>query len=397
MNELNLARGISVSLCLVLISCSTSIKTELPVIDVIGALKNEKPLNLSEIVDHIEYVQLETKPECLIGFGEAVIAGSNIYVRNSRPASLLVFDKRGKFLRQISRQGKGPGEYINFAYFDVSPDNHYLAIGGFGGGIKLYGTDGVFKAEAELNAQFLSGFRFLNSGKLITYDARMNEDRKGYPVMMAREMDNLKADTLLQMDMEPLETDRPFSLVYTAFYPYNKQINFMNAANDTLYQLNTDLEISSRMVFYCGDQAVTEKNLFISSGKSTVPVYPKCETRDYLFIYAGRGDNYGILAHQKKTGETFRMPVKPSLLDEKIQTYGPENDLEGIDFSFNGLRISDKTWTSVLQISDCKAFFESLEPDQLNLITHKYFDELRRLTEASDMNDNPIVRILYLK
>ena len=397
MKKISLVSGIILCMCVFLLSCSTKGKTELPVIDVIGALKNEKPLRMSDIVDHIEYIKLETKPECLIGFGEAVIAGSNVYVRNSRPASLLVFDKQGKFVKQISRQGKGPGEYINFAYFDVSPDNRYLAIGGSGGGIKLYTTEGEFRAEAELNAQFLSGFRFLNSRKLITYDARMNEDRTGYPVMMARNMDNLKADTLLRIDMELLAKDKPFALVYSACYRYNGQINFMKTANDTLYQLDSDLEISSRMVFYCGDQAVTEKNLFISSGKSTVPVYPKCETRDYLFIYAGRGDSYGILAYHKMTGETFRMPVKPSLPDEKIKTYGPENDLEGIDFTFDGLRTGDQTWTSVLQISDLKAFFDSVKPDQLKLKTRKYFDELRSLTEGSDVNDNPIVRIIYLK
>ena len=114
-------------------------------------------------------------------------------------------------------------------------------------------------------------------------------------------------------------------------------------------------------------------------------------------VIAGRGDKYGVLAHQEISGETLRMPVKPGLLDEKIKKYGPENDLDGIDFRFDGLRTGDQTWTSVLQLTDLKTFFSSVKPDQLKLKTRKYCEELRRLTEASEVNDNPIVRIMYLK
>ena len=81
----------------------------------------------------------------------------------------------------------------------------------------------------------------------------------------------------------------------------------------------------------------------------------------------------------------------------KYKIYGPENDLDGFDFSFNQGKFNDQIWCSDLQIPDLKAFFDSVKPDQLKLKTRKYFDELRRLTEGSDVNDNPIVRIIYLK
>ncbi|MFA5817241.1 MAG: 6-bladed beta-propeller [Bacteroidales bacterium] len=352
MKKFNLISGIPVCICVFLMSCSTKIKTELPVIDVIGALKNEKLLKLSEIVDHIEYVKLETTPECLIGGGQAVLTGNTIYIKNFRPISLLVFDGQGKFLRQISRQGKGPGEYINFAYFDVSPDNRYIAIGGFGG---------------------------------------------GYPMMMAWNTEHLQSDTLLCIDMEPQESDRSVLMVFNPFYPFKGRINFMEAGNDTLYQLDTDLKISPRMVVDCGKRALTEETLFMAPGKSIIRVYPVCETNNYLFINSYSGEDYRVFIFNKRSGETFRMPVRQSLFDEKVKTYGPENDLEGIDFTFNGLRVNDKTWTSILQIVDLKAFFESVKPDLLKLKTRKYLDQLRKLTDASDLNDNPIVRIVHLK
>jgi len=197
--------------------------------------------------------------------------------------------------------------------------------------------------------------------------------------------------------MEPQESDRSVLMVFNPFYPFKGRINFMEAANDTLYQLDTDLKISPRMVVDCGERALTEETLFMAPGKSIIRVYPVCETNNYLFINSYSGEDYRVFVFNKRSGETFRMPVRQSLFDEKVKTYGPENDLEGIDFTFNGLRVNDKTWTSILQIVDLKAFFESVKPDLLKLKTRKYLDQLRKLTDASDLNDNPIVRIVHLK
>ncbi len=397
MKKYGIVFGVAFGLCLLVTSCTSVVKTDLPVIDVIGAMKTEKALMLSELVDHIEYVKLETTPDCLIGSGSVLKVGEHLYVKNFNPSAMLVFDSQGKFLKQISRPGKGPGEYLNFPYFDVSPDNKYLAISGPEDGIKLYTTAGEFQAQKEISNQFFSGFLFLSPEKLITYPARMNMTQKASPVMIAMDVDHLKSDTILRIDRETQPSDMMFPMAHSACYAYGGSIYFKEVGHDTLFQLDSKMNISPEMVFNCGDKAITEENLFISSNQFTIPVHPVCESRDYLFVYAGKGEAYGILAHLKKTGETFRMPVKASRLYENAKTYGPENDLEGFDFSFNGLRVKDNTWTSILQLSDLKPFFETVNPDQLNLKTHKYFDELRRLAESSDVNDNPIVRIIYLK
>jgi hypothetical protein len=396
MKKYEIICGIAVCLCLFMMSCTSDVKSELPVIDVIGALKNEKSLKLSEIVDHIEYVKLETTSECLIGGGSVLKVGNNLYVKKFNPAGMLVFDSNGRFIKQISRPGKGPGEYLNFMYFDVSPDNKYLAISGPEDGLKLFTTDGVFKAQAATSSQFFSGFVFQSPEQLITYAPRMNISQKKYPVIVGWD-NNLRSDTLLRLDRAQLESDMVFPMVHSASYSYGSCFNFKEADRDTLFQLDSKMKISPRLIFNCGDKAVTEKTLFTSSNPFTIPVYPVSETRDYLFLNAGKGQDYAILAYRKKTGETFRMPVNESRLHEKTKAYGPENDLEGVDFSFNGLKIKGNLWTSILQITDLKTFFETVNPDQLNLKTREYYDELRRLTESSNVNDNPIVRIIYLK
>ncbi len=71
-----------------------------------------KPMLLSEFVDSIGYVQLETTPDCLLPYDRSgIIYGDFLFMVDL--FSILQFDANtGKFLRQIGRKGQGPGEYV---------------------------------------------------------------------------------------------------------------------------------------------------------------------------------------------------------------------------------------------------------------------------------------------
>jgi len=124
-------------------SCSQKTPKTLPVIDVIGAFDRTRTLLLTDIVESVEYVKLETTPECLLGEGISVKIADRLYIHNAKTKQILVFDRSGKFIGPIGSQGQGPGEYLNFAHFDVSQDGRLLALGGFGE-IYFYSTEGKF-------------------------------------------------------------------------------------------------------------------------------------------------------------------------------------------------------------------------------------------------------------
>lgn len=68
-------------------------------------------LKLSDICENISYVRLETTEESLIGNIVSVQAIEEGYLVNNSFKSLLLFDKNGKFIWKINRQGRGPLEY----------------------------------------------------------------------------------------------------------------------------------------------------------------------------------------------------------------------------------------------------------------------------------------------
>lgn len=108
----------SVMLCLA--ACNDSPKESdfpagVPVIK-ISADKGDV-LHLSDFADSIEIIPLETRDDNLIGWIPRILSTDSHYyivaASGWHSKKLLVFDKRGNFIRQISKEGEGPEEYVD--------------------------------------------------------------------------------------------------------------------------------------------------------------------------------------------------------------------------------------------------------------------------------------------
>jgi hypothetical protein len=87
---------------------------EVDVIDISASINNEgATMLLSEIVDDITFIPLETTDECLIGRIRSIYFSNNyLVIIDADPNQILLFDTTGKFVRTIGNKGQGPGEYI---------------------------------------------------------------------------------------------------------------------------------------------------------------------------------------------------------------------------------------------------------------------------------------------
>ena len=80
-------------------------------LDLKAAKENAVDINLSEICDSVIYIPLETTKKNLIGKSENIlIDGNNLFYSYSW--GCYHFNLDGKFLRQIGKIGRGPGELI---------------------------------------------------------------------------------------------------------------------------------------------------------------------------------------------------------------------------------------------------------------------------------------------
>ncbi len=111
---------IPVCLLLLLFSCKREIVTE-------GCydLATNIETSIFDIFDEVDAIQLETTDESLLtGIANVQIFGSKLFIRDSQ--RVLCFSDEGKFLFQVSRPGKGAGEYHHVG--DIAIDKKYKRL-----------------------------------------------------------------------------------------------------------------------------------------------------------------------------------------------------------------------------------------------------------------------------
>lgn len=100
--------------------------TETPFVN-IPLDRKDNPAFFDSLFQYNHYVILETTNESLIGHtGKIVFYRGDIYILDDKENKVLVFDKQGKYLRQYSHVGQGPGEYLSLRDFVIKEDTLFL-------------------------------------------------------------------------------------------------------------------------------------------------------------------------------------------------------------------------------------------------------------------------------
>jgi hypothetical protein len=136
-------------------SCNKqSIDTDVHVVDMTETTDN---LYLSKIVNDIEYIPLETNQEVIINrISKIQYSHDQYFVQSSN--RLFIFDKNGKFISQINRQGRGPDEYLGIADFGINSHDSliYLVTRGNGYNLDRYSLSGSFISRIKLDGFVLA-------------------------------------------------------------------------------------------------------------------------------------------------------------------------------------------------------------------------------------------------
>ncbi|MDR2040605.1 MAG: 6-bladed beta-propeller [Bacteroidales bacterium] len=106
-------------------------------------------IKITQYIDSVNFIKLETNADCLIGNIKSVFFIDNcFFIQDSKTSSILVFNRHGNFLHKINKKGRGPGEYIELSKFMIDKNKKNLLI--YDGPTKkmlYYSFDGKFIKE----------------------------------------------------------------------------------------------------------------------------------------------------------------------------------------------------------------------------------------------------------
>ncbi|AWW29342.1 hypothetical protein DN752_03835 [Echinicola strongylocentroti] len=96
---------------------------------VINPKEADRSMLLSELVDSVYYIKLETSENCLMGqLREVVIKEKYIYAIDKQQEAIFVFDKKGRFISKLDNKGESPEEYTVMGPVFISENEDFIEV-----------------------------------------------------------------------------------------------------------------------------------------------------------------------------------------------------------------------------------------------------------------------------
>jgi len=376
-------------------------------IDITANLSDTRKINLSAIASGIEYCVLELDKKCLVTPDMSFYA-SNDYIVTINDAAYLgitpvcyVFERRtGKFVRQISGMGRGPGEYLNIISSFWDGEKEQISVLGSNGMYIFYNLDGTPSHQAK---RFENRFGFVAFGDF--YVAHLTNILGDNTIRIA-----FYDKTGALIDSIPNNRFWKKTQTWSAWsrdgwlYTFDSNLYFKDLYCDTLYQIK-DFELHPRYLFNTGGLAVPyeiqEGGRYFSPEirrPGTVNRYEKYvnimkileSNRHLYFTVDYRKQLYPAIYDKIEKKIQIMSPVSypiPPPGDERVPLCGFENDLDG------GLPFWPQQIISGKEMMCIYAAEELLELDVSKITDEKLKNVLNSLNEES----NPVVVIVGLK
>ncbi len=286
-------------IALFICNCSSDYKnTQLLTIDLNKVIQEETDLPVSQFVNSIEYIPLETTSESLISQEcKLYVTKDYIIVRHNSTESaslFLLFDKKsGKFIRPIGRLGRGPEEYLKPIEWFYNPYTEKIYANGENS-VKTYNLNGDFLESIEKlkveEPSVIGGYAtasleaFLNIDSHIWYVNNYTGtiNKKLIITKNNKEITYFPHHNTLQSNEVPVNQN-------PIFFKYENIVSFKEKSNDTIFSISTK-KLFPRYVLFSGNKRLPERLSLkeatedLARPKDYFEIYNIFENSNYLFF-----------------------------------------------------------------------------------------------------------------
>ena len=356
-------------------------------------------LLLSDIIDSIMYIPLETNENCMLGTIRGYfICSENYILFDNTDNKKYLFSRSGKYIAQIGNVGPGPEEYLYYgsdiAHIDEK-NSQVIIVTSHPRRLMYYDFNGNFLESIPIPFDNLIGsIEYYNSNIYNFYimkEANMGKAPYTYTILDT-------AFNILTQKIKPIQFSRKsetFAFPATpsfSQYMYNNRVHIMeNMLNDTLYEINNYFSFMPKYIINLGKYSVTtdirsyDALSFLKEINNRVMLRSIFETDDYLFI---------IYEYQGK-----RIPVYFNKKNNKI--YQMKNSLSGIPNDYDGgldfwpLYQNNK---ELITFYDAYQLVEHKKSNKYSLKgTKESLTRFNHLVRNLEPDDNPVMVIVKLK
>jgi hypothetical protein len=380
---------IFVSLFVIFCQYSNVFCQKLPVLDLSSAIEHPTSITLSDFIESVTYIPLETSDDALVDQNPKVFVTKDYILTVKYDKCLLFNRKNGLFIREIGSKGRGPGEF----QFTKGFFNEYLPcvyFTGWNGNLIKYTMDGVFRGNIRIpgyNDSFDSptypmNYSYIND-TLIACDLLIGLGTETKSMLIFNENGKL-LKAVPNYNILKIKQRNVFTTGEGNFYRFNDNLFYQNKYNDTVFQVSVDGK-TPYIVIDRGKYSPPFESKWgpienrVQSGFISTFRYAE-NVRFMMFYFNLRGDHYFSL--YDKSVKSLKVAHNPA---------GIKNDVdEFLDLSFSYLN-SEGELVSYIDAVDIINWIEE---------NPKKFKELKtelQFLQDIEITDNPVVVIAKLK
>ena len=364
-------------------------------IDINPTLQPKGSLMLSDLVEQIEYIPLETKNNCIVGNIVYFDVSENYIVVYDQSSEVFLFRRTGRFVAKIGSRGQGPGEYLqpNGVFIDelkncvYVQDYRKLLMYDFAG--KHLNTfsynDRISWIFFHHNNQFISG----------TISVLSNEDYYVYGIWDSTM--NLVKQEVKGALVEIKENRSSHVGIPISRYIYQGYLHLKESVlNDTIYLLNKNNEFIPKYIINCGRYSMTQEmkgdaDNFFRNMARVIGGMCFFETSNFLLASYQYNKKWIPCYYDKKANKLLYFNSDEGILDDFTG---------GIDFVFVSFFTYARQKNNELY-SFHNAYNLLNKYDKQNKLTPKgpaeSVQKVQSLLENLDPEDNPVLIIATLK
>ena len=361
-------------------------------------------LNLSDFAESIELIPLETTDDCLIGWIPEIIATKNHYILISGVGPtdfqhLYVYDKKGKFIRQISSRGQGGEEFLEVRDFDVIGDS-IIKMGDVYA-LRTFNLEGKQLSSKRIDGTVEEIVSM--KGKTIMFKAANREAKSAENLLYHYDEKDVFQQSFFEV---PYMASRiaSFFINPRALTKDDKFIYFHYPYNSYIYQIDAEtLEYSPKYKIDHGDRTFTW-NMFdenVASVKDWVTQSKKeknastCQIlslNDYfLFTTRDNDRNYYLTLYSNRTGKVLSGNKLKDDIYFKGNTIVLKGGKPGTILGRHGNDGGDLIWPvqPKVLLDGYEAYRDVLSKERWELFRKK-FPRLVEVCEQLKLDDNPV-------
>ncbi|MDF9828724.1 6-bladed beta-propeller [Parabacteroides sp. PF5-6] len=347
----------------------------------------EKKMLLQDVAE-VDYIRLETSDE-MLWQGWSVTAFTDRYILNQNHSTgdILFFDRTGKALRKVNRQGGSGEEYSPYSDFLFDEDGQELYFSDRNKKkVFVYDLEGNFKRALDYAPdKRYTDLKVWDAERLIAYNNVYDETIINSYLILSKETGAIEEEFSIPQTKQKLTSllrvqDGDNVMVYR-FMTYPLQAahpNFIltEISNDTIFSMNRAMELTP-IAIQQPSRATMDPEVFL---------FQAMDSREYTFYYTiekkvtGEGMRAKmedrILLYDKKEGKLYRQNFQnDDFHTEKLTPILPERT----QLSLNNQNVCLK----VLQAADLVEAYEN------NHLTGR----LKEIAKELDEEDNPVILV----